>query len=168
MAVNKYREHFYVLPEDKDDQDLVNGFLICVPDSCRRAIQAVPMAGGWGKAVDILESEYFPILQKNHLAHIILVIDFDERFNEEYGSRLDGINEKIPEDLKSRVFIIGTRDEPATLKEAVRITSLEKIGEILAEECRSGNYDLWLNQQLKHNEMMLSILHPLIKQHVLL
>jgi hypothetical protein len=49
MAVNKYKPHIYVLPEDDANRQIANGFLLHESvDS--RSIQVMPTTGGWTRA----------------------------------------------------------------------------------------------------------------------
>ena len=63
-----------------------------------------------------------------------MLIDFDGKINE----RRAEFERAIPEDIKTRVFVVGTKDEPETLKRSLNI-SFEEIGKSLAEDCDTGS-----------------------------
>jgi hypothetical protein len=48
------------------------------------------------------------------------------------------------------VFIIGTLSEPEVLKKSLK-SSLERIGEMVAEDCFESSQKIWQHDQLKHN-----------------
>ena len=56
----------------------------------------------------------------------------------------------VPEDLKSRVFLLGVRSEPEALKQA-GLGKLEDIGRLLAKDCREGTRNTWGHALLQHN-----------------
>jgi uncharacterized protein YfaP (DUF2135 family) len=110
MSTNKYRPHLCLVPEDDANRQLAIGFLNheAVAD---RAVDVRGPAGGWAKALDVFESEYIPHLRRFPSAHVLMLIDFDEV--EDRRSQFEG---KIPNDVQSRVFVVGSKDEPETLK----------------------------------------------------
>ncbi len=63
MKVNRDKEHLLVLPEDDANRQIVIGFIndLNVDNS---AIQVVPIADGWKKAVEQLTSVYEPGMRK--------------------------------------------------------------------------------------------------------
>lgn len=54
--------------------------------------------------------------------------------------------------LKPRGFVIGPKNKPETLKQALGLP-LEKIGESLADECDMGIVKPWAHEELQHNEL---------------
>ncbi|MFM7382383.1 MAG: hypothetical protein ACKO1W_04925, partial [Microcystaceae cyanobacterium] len=87
----------------------------------------------------------------------VLLIDLDKR-----KSRLTDVQEDIPDDLKERVFVIGTRYKPEVLKSFTRM-SFEKIGETLAQDCADNTNHLWGHEELKHNTNELERMRKSIK-----
>lgn len=82
---------------------------------------------------------------------VVLLIDFDcktKGTNPE--KRLSQITKEIPEDLRSRTFVLGTLVEPEDLKTKLSM-NLENIGETLAEDCPDKRNPLWDDDMLKHN-----------------
>jgi hypothetical protein len=89
------------------------------------------------------------------LTHVVLLIDFDDREN-----RFDQVTDRIPVELRQRVFMIGARSEPEELKKA-GLGTFEEIGFKLAEDCRSGSTSTWDHELLKHDRM-LRVLKPIL------
>lgn len=81
MSANKYKEHIYLIPEDDKDRQLAVGFLGCEAVASRVVIP-LPPAGGWPKVLSLFEGVYIPILRNNQMAHVVMVIDFDENVDE--------------------------------------------------------------------------------------
>jgi hypothetical protein len=63
---------------------------------------------------------------------------------------LEKVQEYIPDDLKSRVFILGVWSEPEKLKEDQRV-DFEGIGRKLREDCPRQPGGIWGHGLLKHN-----------------
>lgn len=146
MSVNRELPHVMVLPEDDANRQLVNGFLLD-PSLNQRAIQALPIAGGWAKVRDDLSAVQVAQLRKYPKRHLVLLIDFDGHFAE----RMHNFQEFIPDDVRDRVYLLGTRDEPEPLRRACGV-SLEKIGEQLANACANDEQGLWGHAMLAHNQ----------------
>ena len=144
MAANKHIPHLYVIPEDDANRQMAVGFE--KDDRIRaRAIQIVAPAGGWVKALEKLEVDYFTLLRSNQNSHVLVLIDCDAKSN-----RINNAFAKVPSEIKERVFILGTLNEPEVLKRSLN-TPLEKIGELIIEECFDANQKIWQHEQLKHN-----------------
>jgi hypothetical protein len=77
--------------------------------------------------------------------HLVLLLDFDDQ-----SDRPDKVKEKIPEDLRGRVFLLGVQSEPEALKQA-GLGSFEDIGRRLGKECRDGIRDIWAHVLLQQN-----------------
>jgi hypothetical protein len=146
MTMNRYLPHVYVIPEDDANRQLASGFVLHHEVDDRR-IQVMPPAGGWGDVLRTFQDEYIPKLKDYSHAHVVLLIDFDGDIN----ARRVTFEESIPVDIKARVFVIGSKDNPEALKGELRI-SFEKIGGKLAEDCGKGATDYWGHGQLKHND----------------
>ncbi len=93
------------------------------------------------------QDEYIRTLQNNPQAHVVMLIDFDGHIDE----RRARFEQAIPDDLKARVFVVGSKDNPETLKKALNI-SLEEIGKALANDCDVGTTANWDHEQLQHND----------------
>lgn len=145
MSVNVFQPHLMVLPEDDANRQIVNGFLLD-PSLNQRAIQPLPIAGGWGKVREDLSASQAAQLRKYPKRHLVLLIDFDGQVAE----RTESFQEAIPEDVRDRVYVLGTRDEPEPLRKDCGV-SLEKIGEQLAHACAHGEAGLWDHSMLQHN-----------------
>lgn len=157
MSVNKYKPHVWVIPEDEADRQLVRGFLQHHAVDFR-AVGVNEPAGGWQRALEMFEEEFVPYLRNYPASQVVLVIDFDDKFE----PRFTDCSQRIPEDLKARVFVIGSKDEPETLRTELKM-SFETIGRTLAEDCGQDDLGRWSNPHLAHNLAELQRLIPNIK-----
>ena len=66
-------------------------------------------------------------------AHVVMLIDFDDQVEK----RKANFEQAIPAEFKTRVFVIGSKHTPETLKKALK-KSFEEIGESLADDCDAG------------------------------
>ena len=166
MSADQYKPHLLLLPEDKANRDLANGFLLGIangfsPEGASRArqFQVLGFPGGWGKVVEEFGETHIASMNRFPLRYMILLIDFDEQ-----KDRLETLQKNIPDELKDRVFVIGVWSEPEKLKSG-RGFSYEVIGTALAKECRDNAFNLWNHELLKHNadevERMRVALKPL-------
>jgi hypothetical protein len=160
MKVNREKEHFLVLPEDDANRQIVLGFIndLNVDNS---AIQVLPIADGWKKALDQLTINDGLRLRKYPQRRIILIIDFDKKEN-----RLSYVESQIPKDLKERVFVLGVQSNPQKLKNDINKKSFEEIGKALAQDCSDSTNELWGHKLLTHNktelERMVSSVKPFL------
>ena len=155
MSVNRDKPHLYTLPEDRDDEQLANGFInnTWINYLNTRQTQVLPVAGGWLNVLEKFKAEYAPHLrmhsQPDKVAYIVLLIDFDEEYEKRYAQILQA----IPEELKEQVFVIGVWDEPQDLREDLMLKkSFEEIGSSLADDCHHNTTAMWDHPHLKHNE----------------
>lgn len=158
--MNKYAPHVFVIPEDNADRQIADGFVLH-PRVKDVRIRVMPPAGGWPNVRQTFEDEYIPTLRRFHQAHVVLLIDFDGRIDE----RRAQFEQVIPIDLKLRVFVVGSKDNPETLRQALNI-GFEKIGESLANDCDAGIAEHWQHEQLEHNDeerqRMVQIVKPFL------
>ena len=145
MAVNKYKAHVWVVPEDDATRQLANGFLLH-PSLDGTCIDIRQASGGWAKVLSVFVAIHIADLRKYPFRHLILLIDFDEQVEDRTGKFRD----RFPDDVSERVYLLGSRSAPEPLRNAVG-QSLEKIGEALAEACAGGEPDLWSHELLRHN-----------------
>jgi len=159
MKVNREKEHFLVLPEDDANRQIVLGFIKDL-NVDNNAIQVLPIADGWKKAVDQLTIDDGLRLRQYPQRRIILIIDFDKKEN-----RWSYVNEQIPEEFKERVFVLGVQSNPQDLKNATK-KSFEEIGKALAQDCSDDTNELWGHKLLTHNkgelERMASSVKPFL------
>lgn len=101
MSVNVFQPHLVVLPEDDANRQIINGFLLD-PSLNQRAIQPLPIAGGWGKVRDDLSASQADQLRKYPKRHLVLLIDFDGQVAE----RTQSFQEAIPDDVRDRVYVL--------------------------------------------------------------
>jgi hypothetical protein len=160
VSVNKFRPHVVVIPEDRADSELANGFQQHYAVNFR-AIDIKPEAGGWQHVLDKFESDFVQYLRNYREGHVVMLIDFDEKGE----ARRSKCEQRIPDDLKSRVFVIGTSDTPEDLKKELNLT-FEQIGEALAQDCSREDLGRWGHPHLVHNraelQRMASIIKPII------
>jgi hypothetical protein len=160
--MNRQSSHLIVLPEDDADRQIVNGFIQGSSIDQRR-IQATNVAGGWCKAEDIIHEEYLAYLQRYPKGHLVLLIDFDKNTN-----RGENIRKKIPANLASRIFVIGTLGTPEKLKAELSLNTFEAIGEKAFADCRDPERlenpagTIWEHSRLKHNLMEIQRLHAAV------
>lgn len=155
MSTNKYEWHIHILPEDDANRQIARGFV--VPIVNQRTIQILNPAGGWKKVIDVFENVHVKEMQNNDYKSIILLIDFDNH----HDKRLKLIKNKIPDDLKDRVFILGVLSEPEKLKK--EFNGFEKIGASLSQDCSDNTRKTWNHALLKHNKDELDRMVELVK-----
>lgn len=112
-----------------------------------RAIQVLPIAGGWAKVRDDFSASQVALLRKYPKRHLVLLIDFDGQVID----RMEIFRGVLPADVRDRVYVLGTQDEPESLRKDCGV-SLEKIGERLAKACAHGESGLWAHVMLAHNQ----------------
>ena len=143
MAVNVYKPHLYVIPEDDADRQFADGFELDYRLK-PRAMQVMPTAGGWMKVVEKILDDYVPKVRRNRHTHVIGIIDCDE-----HPKRIEEQLERIPEDVRDRIFLLGTLEDPQAFKRSVN-QSFEKIGIDLADECFRKQFELWRHAHFSH------------------
>jgi hypothetical protein len=148
VNMNLYAPHLYIIPEDDCDRQLADGFVQHYQVKSQR-IKVMPVAGGWKEVLRTFTMEYIARLQqdpKKH-GHVVMLIDFDGH----YFDRRKEFEDAIPEDLKQRVFVVGSKVTPEALKKELA-KNFEQIGLSLADDCVSGAEATWSHEHLKHND----------------
>lgn len=145
MSINVYKPHVIVLVEDEANRQIANGFLLD-PSIKHRNIQVLNLTGGWGKLLDSFLAHHIADLRKWPKRHLVLLIDFDNLIE----ARTERFVNNFPEDVRDRVFLLGTKDEPEPLRKQCG-DSLENIGKVLASECYNDETNLWNHDLLAHN-----------------
>lgn len=143
MSVNRHRPHVLVLPEDRANRQLANGFCSYEVLAARQ-IQVLAEAGGWTSVLEHFLSDHADGMQHSAFCFMVLLIDFDGR-----EERLRNAKARIPGHLTDRVFILGSWTEPEDLK--ADLGSYESIGLKLAEDCHRGTGKTWGHNLLRHN-----------------
>lgn len=143
--MNKYIPHVYVVPEDDANRQIADGFVLH-PRVKEARIQVVPPAGGWSKVLKMFQDEYRPKLRDCQNTHVVMLVDFDDQVEK----RKADFEREIPTEFTSRVFVIGSKRTPETLKRDVK-KSFEEIGNSLADDCDEDAAGLWAHEQLSHN-----------------
>lgn len=146
--MNREKEHILVLPEDRANEEIANGF-IQIPNVNSRTIKIERPAGGWKKVLKKFEEQHIAVMRQYTKSRVVLLIDFDQR-----EDRLSYVNSQIPDDLKERVFVLGVLSNPEILRNDVG-KNFEGIGEALANNCSDNTNDLWDHELLKHNKIEL-------------
>ena len=147
MSVNKHRPHLFILPEDRANSQLANGFWL--EAGSIRGMLVLPEAGGWKEVLGRFKSDHLAGMSKYPDRLMILLIDFDGR-----DDRLNEAKHAIPDSLRERVFILGVWTEPEDLK--ADLGSYETIGRAIARDCRDGTITTWEHKLLLHNEIELN------------
>jgi hypothetical protein len=148
--MNKYKSHILILPEDDANREIANGFNLN-ENLDGRSIQILPSAGGWKRVIEKFTDDHVSAMRQFTERMIVLVIDFDN----EYEDRLKYIQDRIPSDLKNRVFVLGAQSEPEQLKKAMN-KNFERIGEALSKDCSDNTNIIWNHDLLKHNKTEVS------------
>lgn len=143
--VNKDQPHVLVLPEDRANLQLATGFHDEVDATRQRQMQVLPVAGGWRRVLERFSSDHIDKMRSNPNRFMVLLIDFDGR-----PERLGVAKAAVPPELADRVFILGARDRPETLKAKLN-KSCERIGSRLGQDCRDDTYQTWGHELLQHN-----------------
>ncbi len=157
MSVNKYLPHVYVIPEDRANEQIANGFVLHDQVKANR-IDVLPCAGGWSAVREKFTAEYIAHLRKFKDGYILLLIDFDDC----YDTRRIAFDEAVPDDLKSRVFVVGSKESPEVLRRRL-LLNLEDLGMALADDCYEGTTDVWSHEHLRHNDPDLQRLTETVK-----
>ena len=110
-----------------------------------RRLQILPVAGGWRPVIAQFQATQVALMRKFPHRSLILALDLDGDLD-----RLIEVRELIPEDLRSRVYVLGVRSEPETLQQLKR-QSLEAWGADLAKGCHDVPNSPWSNAELAHN-----------------
>lgn len=144
MSVNKYEPHVYVLPEDRANLQIANGFHLEISSFQQRKMQVLRPAGGWAHVLDRFASDHVPEMDRYTERFVVLLIDLDGDMD-----RLVNAKARIPARFEMRVFILGARTEPETLRH--ELGPYEDIGKAMAKDCREGTNNTWGHRLLRHN-----------------
>jgi hypothetical protein len=142
MAVNRFRPHLLVLPEDDATRSLAIGF----SDMSVGQMQVLPPVRGWSHVLESFEQDYISYLSKYQDGHMVLLIDFDD----DYPNRLADFQARIPATVADRVYVLGALTEAETLTRTIG-KKLGPVGSLLAKECKEGAEVIWNIPQLQHN-----------------
>jgi hypothetical protein len=144
MSPNKFQPHLIVLPEDDANRQIINGLMLhqCLD---QRAIQIMPPAQGWRGVLESFEKTYIAHMRRYSNSLVVLLIDFDGD-----RGRYEKLFQKVPEDLRNRVFIFGAWLEPEKLRSDTSMT-FEEIGKQLFNNCPENTNELWNHPYLRHN-----------------
>lgn len=147
MSADKSKLHVLVLPEDRANHEITNGFRghELNNDRSQRQIQVESVARGWLRTCETYKEDYEPQLRTIGTRHVILLIDLDRE-----QTRIAKVQEYIHDDLKSRVFVLGVWSEPEELKADQRL-DFESIGRKLREDCPRQPGGIWGHELLRHN-----------------
>ncbi|MFE8645632.1 hypothetical protein ACFX58_11155 [Sphingomonas sp. NCPPB 2930] len=163
MSVNRELPHVLVLPEDGADREIANGFLMSLSLRHPHRIDILLSAGGWPAVRDSLAKQYIAYLRKYVYAHLVLLIDFDNKVQQRWSQ----FTPHIPADVKDRVYLVGALDEPEKLRRALNwALTREAIGKTLADECANGTGQLWQHPHMAHNanerQRLIAQVHPIL------
>lgn len=157
MSANFYKPHVFVIPEDDANADLANGFRLRLSKKNQRQFQVLRSAGGWEPALREVSTNLVGGLRQFSGRHILVLLDFDEKLDRAINALAT-----FPADVRDRIFILGSRDNPEALRTETG-KPLEKIGEALAINCQREESGLWLTSHIEHNAAELSRLTPVLR-----
>lgn len=144
MSVNFFKPFLWSLPEDDRDRQIANGFHLGV--EWIRQVQILDIAAGWIPVLEKFESDLVPALRAKTMGIALLLIDFDDQ-----PYRIEIAKDRVPEDLKERVLVLGALRTPERLKQSGFAAGYEGIGTKLAEACKADSIQIWEHEHLKHN-----------------
>ena len=150
---SKFRHELYIIPEDKANSQIVNGFLL-EPTLKSRFIHVVSYADGWKKVIKVFKENHIVDMKKHPNRYMILLIDFDEK----YENRFKQIKSEIPKEISDRVFILGAKKDPENLKgkkykrNFQGVKSFEDLGQALSKDCANNTNEIWSHNLLLHNQ----------------
>lgn len=157
MSRNKYLPRVDVLPEDDRDRKLALGFQLH-PSVNDNRMKILPSSGGWAKVRDEFVDTHIAVLREHQDRILVLLIDFDEQ-----ADRRSHFEERIPEDLKDRVFVIGSWKTPEQLKVGGKY---EAFGMEVAAGCAENDITFWQHPLLVHNadevQRMSVVIRPIL------
>ena len=158
--INKYKPHVLVFPEDDADRQLARGFELEIDPKQASKFQVLPIANGWSKLKDKFGSNHVESMRSYKDRHMVLLVDFDQQ-----QDRREVLLREVPEDIRKRVFVVGSWSDPEGLRRA-GLGTFEEIGRRLANECREGSDAVWGHDLLKHNDSevirMRDVLRPIL------
>lgn len=157
--MNKYKEHLIIIPEDRANEEIANGF-VTRPNIAGECVKILNVANGWAKAVGNINKK-LKYLKKYPDAIMVLLIDFDN-----HKSRGKEIKNNIPSEFENRIFVLGVLSEPEKLCAATGYHE-EKIGGLIAEDCPGGQGELWDHDLLRHNQPKLTRLTARVKNFLI-
>ena len=141
-----YNNQLKILFEDSPYRDILNGVALS-SNVNENNLDFYKPCKGWLKVFEQLECE-LKLLEKFKNRHLLMVIDFDEKFE----SRYDMFFTKVHPQYQNRVFILGVdHKESEALKGLFRISDFEKIGKKLVEDCPTSDLSNWKNKHLECN-----------------
>jgi len=110
---NRYRDRLLVLPEDRANEEIANGFIQNLNVNERhvneRHVNVERIAGGWVKVVEKFNQDLVPVMDEYKKTWVVLLIDFDRD-----RGRLSWVKNRIPEDLKLDVQVLSYGSIPKT------------------------------------------------------
>ncbi|HEY7428195.1 MAG TPA: hypothetical protein VH682_28435, partial [Gemmataceae bacterium] len=110
-----------------------------------RVFDIMPSARGWRRVLEVFNNDYIRYLHTYRDAIVVLLLDFDQVEN-----RYSECVRCIPEELRTRVVVLGSKDNPEALKKELKMP-LEAIGTELAQDCFRDDLGRWGHPHLVHN-----------------
>lgn len=144
--MNRHAPHVLIVAEDDANRQMAVGFE-GHPAVKYQWLKVQKAGRGWQNVLKTFQIELVPYLQKYLLAHVILLIDYDNV----YAARRAQFDAATPIALKDRVFVLGAESSPEYLHNALGM-KFREIGNALAGDCADGTMNLWHHPQLIHNE----------------
>ena len=143
---NNYKHHLRVILEDDKYNSIINGIVVS-PNVEDSLFDVRNPCGGWLDVFKELEIE-LRLLDKFKDRHMLMLIDFDEKFESRYKMFLT----KVPSKYQNRVFILGVNNkEFEDLQRFFNLSNFEKLAKKLVEDCPDSDLSNWKNKHLKCN-----------------
>jgi len=148
MSINRNKPHLVVVQEDSPYRDLTNGIRNALHVEGYRIDSRTPV-GGWAKVLASVE-DMAPLLNRYTEMHLLLLMDFDF----EFSSRMEKFKKVIDgQAYQNRVFLLGIDNkEFENLKQTLKQSNIERIGQMLVEDCPQQHTPVWQNQHLNCNQ----------------
>ena len=143
---NIYKHHLIVIPEDDKYNNIVNGIVLS-SNVDENIFNIFRPSGGWLKVFEQLEDQ-MKHLERLKYRHILILIDFDEKFESRYKMFFD----EVPSEYLDRVFILGVNNkEFEDLQRFFSLSNFEKLAKKLVENCPDSDLSNWKNKYLECN-----------------
>ena len=143
---NNYKHHLRVILEDDKYNNIINGIIVS-PNVEDSLFDVRNPCGGWPDVFKELKIE-LKFLNKFKDRHILMLIDFDEKFESRYNIFLT----EVPSKYLNRVFILGVNNkEFEDLQRFFSLSNFEKLAKKLVENCPDSDLSNWKNKHLECN-----------------
>lgn len=156
MAPNRYKPYLQIFVEDEANRDIVRGFLDFLEKrGVNPQYHIEDVCGGRDKVFQSFRDALGPF-QKYQQRIAVLLVDFDGQPHQ----REDSYQELVPEELQSRVLLLGCRNHPERLEKRSY-----QYGEELAQECLDGTWrEGWFDPEWSDNRERVQVNQNLLER----